>query len=360
MFLFLIYFFLVTGISFLCSILESVFLSVTPVFIQVLIKKGYKSGRIYQDFKKRPNHALAAILTFNTIANTMGASLVGVQALKVFGQQWVAVCSAVLTFVILVFSEVVPKTIGTLYWRKFASQAVYLIKVLTLVLYPFVTLLEYVSRMLAKTGYRHRITREEFLASAELGKISGALKDQEASIIKNLLLLNNIYVKDVFTPRSVMLAFEQEQTVDDIVKKNSPLLFSRIPVFASDMDNIEGYVLRYHLIQAFSQGRGADRVKTFLNPIHTVPLGASVANVLDLFIKREEHIFLVVDEYGGTAGIITLEDAIETLLGTEIVDEFDSVEDMRKLALRKLGDKRGQRFGTQSRHAGEDFSADSQ
>lgn len=320
-------------ISFICSLLESVLLSVTHTHIALQIKKGGKSGFMLRDMKKNINHPLAAILTLNTIANTVGAAGVGAQAFLLFGKEWVAIVSGMLTVLILIFSEIIPKTLGVVYWKRLSPFAAYILKGLIIILYPVVFFLEKISQFIARKGTPAEITREELMVLAELGVSEGILHKKEARILENLLLLREIKTGDILTPRSVILAFQRDRTIHDVVTENSPIQFSRIPVYDNNFDTITGVVLKDELIEAHYTGRENEPVGNLAKPIHAVPESKSIADILDDFITRREHIFIVVDEYGGTAGIVTLEDAVETLLGVEIVDEFDSVDDMRAFAL---------------------------
>jgi len=339
---FLVLFFcLAVFVSFICSLLEAVILSVTYSHIEVMVNHGHRSGLLLRNLKKNIDLPLAAILTVNTVANTVGAAGVGAQALHVFGSQWVALASGILTFCILVFSEIIPKTIGVIFWKRLAPIAAYMIKGLIIITFPFAIGVQALVRLLAGKREGVKITREEMIVSAEMGKDQGELLDRERRIIKNLLRLNVIYAKDVMTPRAVMFALPEKMTVGEVLTNYTTMRFSRIPIFDRDMDDITGLVRRYQINQAYSQGRAEESLKHLANPIHVVPESKSVAATLDEFILRREHIFLVVDEYGGTEGLITLEDAIETLLGVEIVDELDSVDDMRKLAV-ELWEKRKQ------------------
>lgn len=330
----ILYFSLALGVSFLCSLLEAVILSVSHAYIETLHKKGQKSSKVLRRLKDRIDRPLAAILTLNTVAHTVGAAGVGAQVLKVWGNQYVAVSSAVLTFLILVFSEIIPKTLGAVYWKRLGPWAGYTILGLIYSIFPLVILFEGLSKLLSPRDRQRKVSREEMMASAEIGKSEGTLQTQESRVIQNMLRLTNVRTKDVLTPRSVLLAFQQDQTVAEVARKHNPIRFSRVPVYGKDLDDVTGIVHRYKVLQAVSEDRDEVRLRTLARPVHAVPDSASVAQILDEFIKRREQIFLVVDEYGGTAGIVTLEDAIETLLGVEIVDEFDTVADMRKLAMR--------------------------
>ena len=338
----LLYFSLALGVSFICSLLEAVMLSVTHAYIATLGKTHTRSGEILKKLKDRIDRPLAAILTLNTVAHTVGAAGVGAQALKIWGNRYVAPVSAILTFLILLFSEIIPKTLGAVYWKKLAPYICYCIWFLIYLIYPLVIMFEAFSRWLSPKGRRIRFSREEMIAVAQIGQTEGTLQSQESRVIQNMLRLRNIRAKDVLTPRSVMLAFGKDKTVAEIVNKHNPIRFSRIPIYGKNLDDISGFVHRYKVLQAFSQNQRHTKMKTIASAIHAIPDTKSVAASLDEFIRRQEQIFLVVDEYGGTAGIITLEDAVETLLGVEIVDEFDSVEDMRKWALQQWERRKAQ------------------
>ncbi len=330
----LLYFLLAVLVSFLCSILEAVLLSVSHVHIELLIGDGQRSGRILKNLKERVDQSLAAILTLNTVANTVGAAGVGAQALVVFGSGWVALASGVLTFTILVFSEVIPKTLGTAHWKRLAPFAAYAISGLIYLCYPVVLFLRAVSRMVAGTGGgQSRVTRRELSVLAGIGADEGTLMGKEKRVIQNLLRLKYIRAGDVMTPRSVVTALPNDLTVGQVMEKMEKLKFSRIPIYEENVDQVTGLVLRLRILEARAAGKNRLTMAELAQPIHAVPESKSIAGTLDEFIKRREHLFLVVDEYGGTEGIVTLEDAIETLLGVEIVDEFDSVADMRQYAL---------------------------
>jgi CBS domain containing-hemolysin-like protein len=338
------YFLLALLVSFLCSLMEATFLSVSRAHVGVLLKRGYRSGVFLKNQKSKVDQPLSAILTLNTIANTVGAAGVGAQALKVFGSEWVAAASAVLTFSILVFSEIVPKTLGAVYWKKLSRPAAYIIQFLIIITYPFVVMLKGISILITRNRRQTFLTREELLTLAQIGETEGILLKKETRIIENLFRLNRIYAADVLTPRSVILAFQKDQTVEEIVNTHNPIRFSQIPIYDRDIDNILGMVFRSKIMEMYFKGQKKKTMEELVIPLYVVPQTKSIARILDEFIKRKEQIFLVVDEYGGTEGIITLEDVIETLLGVEIVDELDTEEDMRKLA-RKQWRERLQKRG---------------
>ncbi len=329
-----LYLFLALFVSFLCSLLESVILSVTHSHVNLLIKENKRGGRSLKNLKENIDKPLAAILTLNTIAHTIGAAGVGAQVLKIYGNKWVALASILLTLAILIFSEIIPKNLGAVYWKKLAPFCAYLTNYLIYITYPFGLLFEVISKLIVPNkSQEETMSREEMIVAAETGAEEGVLVDKESRIIKNLLRLNLILAEDVMTPRSVVFALQKDMTVGQILKNNSPILFSRIPVYDKDIDDIIGMVLRFKIIEMSAHDCHDCKIEDLIMPIHTVLEEKPVATILDEFIKKREHIFIVNESHGGTAGIITLEDVIETLLGVEIVDEFDSVEDMRKFAL---------------------------
>lgn len=329
--LLLFYFFLAVVVSFACSLMESVILSVTPAYIAVSVKAGKRSGRVLKRLKEQIDQPLAAILTLNTVANTVGAAGVGAQVLKVYGSGYLAISSGVLTLTILIVSEIIPKTLGASHWKSLAPLVAYGIRSLITVTYPFVVLTRYLRRLLSSKN-DGGITREEMIETAEMGATSGAIRRKESTVIKNLLMLDNIKVSDIMTPRSVLVALNAKLTVGDVIEQFKTLRFSRIPLYKGDLDHVVGLLHRYKLMEAASQDLDDLTVEKLMKPIHSVPEDVSVSAAIDQFVKRKEHLFLVVDEYGITSGIVTLEDAIETLLGVEIMDELDSVADMREFA----------------------------
>ena len=335
----IIYFLLALVVSFVCSLMESVLLSITRAHIGMQVNKGHRSGKILKRMKSRVDKPLAAILTLNTIANTVGAAGVGAQSLDIFGSQWVALASAILTFSILVFSEIIPKTLGALHWKRLSATAAYVITFMIILTYPMVLLLNAISSLITRRKKPGFLTRDELLTLAQMGEHEGVLMKKEIRIIENLFKLNKIYASDVLTPRSVILAFQQDSTVEEVVKKYNPIRFSQIPVYDKDIDNVVGMVFRSKILEMYFNDNHAATMKSLAIPIHYIPQTMPIAKVMDEFIKRGEQIFLVVDEYGGTEGIITLEDTIETLLGVEIVDELDTEVDMRKLARKRFQDR---------------------
>lgn len=319
-------------ISFLCSLLEAVFLSINPAFVALSVKAHKRSGRLLEHLKENIDRPISAILTLNTISHTIGASVVGALVQKQYGDEFVTAASVVLTIAILFLSEILPKVIGATYWKKLAPMAAYTIQLMIFLLFPLVRMSEFIGKAFTRPDTAS-FTREEMLATAEIGVEEGTIHKKESAIIKNLLMLNNMFVSDIMTPRSVMFALEGEETVEDVSNKYRPIRFSRIPVYEGNLDNIIGLTHRYKILEALSNDKHDMAIRDVTTPINSVPERMTVAGVIDLFIKRKEHLALAVDEYGIVTGIVTLEDAIETLLGVEIVDEFDNITDMRQYAL---------------------------
>lgn len=318
-------------ISFTCSLLEAVILSVQPAFISVSKKKGNRSGHILSRLKANINRPLIAILTLNTLANTGGAAGIGAHALKLFGDQYLAAASAILTLVILVFSEVIPKSLGAMNWKALAPTAAYLIHGMVIILFPIVFLLEKLVSIFR--GKKPMVTsRAEIIETAEIGATEGSLRRNESVVIKNMLLLGKVLVADILTPREEVMAISADYTVDHVMKEQSLLRFTRTPVFLGDLDNIVGVVHRFRIMEAASRDHDTTLIRELMTSVEFVHEDLSVAQVLDQFILKNRHLFIVLDDQNKMLGIVTLEDAIETLLGVEIVDEMDSIAAMRRYA----------------------------
>jgi magnesium and cobalt exporter, CNNM family len=345
-----IYFFIALVVSFVCSLLEAVLFSVPHGAVEAFLAENRPGAERLKSLKDRIDRPLAAILTLNTVANTVGAAGVGAQALKVSQDYWpnsrhglvVAAASAILTFCILVFSEIIPKTLGAVHCRRLALRSGWVLSILVWLLAPVVWLTQHLSNWIRPHHQPMRLSRQEMLATAQLGSDEGAIHARENKVIQNLLRLRSIRVRDILTPRSVVTAFKHDRTVGQVVVPGQAIRFSRLPVYGKDLDDITGVVHRHKIHEAFSSGSVNVTLASLAMPIHAVPDSKSVSGLLEHFIQRQEQMFLVVDEYGGCAGIVTLEDAVETLLGVEIVDEFDSVRDMRILAA-ELSKQRNQR-----------------
>ena len=327
-----IYFFLAVVVSFVCSVMEAVMLSTTSVYVRAAIKKKKGYGNVLKSLKTQINRPLSAILTLNTFANMVGAAGVGAQVHTLYGSKFVTLASLILTFVILIVSEIIPKTVGANYWRTLAPIVAYLVTVLIFVLYPAVWFSEKLNRLLTRKKIAS-VTREDMIVTAEMGASEGTIGQKESRVIKNLLMLDTLKVSEIMTPRAVILAFDKKMKVKEVMEKNQPIRFSRVPLYEGSLDQVEGFIHRYKILEAYSHDLFDISLEEYMKPIHSIPDQISVAAALDQFIKRKEHIFIAVDSYGVLTGLVSLEDAVETLLGVEIVDEFDSVEDMRQYAL---------------------------
>ena len=330
--------------SFLCSIAEAVLLSVSTPYVALLEKRGRPAGRLLRQLRADINRPLAAILTLNTIAHTIGAAGAGAQVAVVFGNAYLGVASAILTLLILVFSEIIPKTLGAHYWRRLAPATAYGLRILVWSLYPFVKLSEKLMGGLTDAPTLSGFSRQEFAAMAELSEKEGQLARREAEVLRNLLLLRDTGVRDAMTPRPVVFSLPREMTVEEFFEAHERVRFSRIPIYRDDPDALDGFVLRGDLLLARAQGRGSARLAEFERAMPALPESLSLAQAFNDVLRARAHIVQVVDEYGTVEGILTLEDIIETLLGLEIVDEGDETTDMQELA-RRLWRRRAQAMG---------------
>ena len=327
--LLLAYFFLALVLSFLCSLLEAVILTTPSSYSSILMKKNHSHGVRLERFKENINRPLAAILTLNTFAHTLGAAGVGAQTLELYGESSVAIASGILTLLILIFSEIIPKTIGSVYWRSLIGKTTVIVEVLIFFTYPLVLLAEYISNF---GNDEATITREEVIAMAEMGEDEGVLEEQETDIIENTLKLKDVKVNDIMTPRSVIFALNKDLTVGQVLEEHDTLDFTRIPIFDTNLDSIRGMVNRYEIINRKADDQFSTRMHEISQDVPKVNENDPIDKVLELFIKNRDHMALVMNDEDNLTGLITLEDAIETILGQEIVDEHDSVVDMRDLA----------------------------
>ncbi|NQY75403.1 MAG: DUF21 domain-containing protein [Candidatus Margulisbacteria bacterium] len=338
--LLIIYASIALGISFLCSILEVVILSVQTPFVATLVKDRHPSGKILSQFKKDIHSPLAAILTLNTIAHTMGAAGVGMQAALVFKTIHVGVISGILTFLILYLSEIIPKTLGAHYWKGLAPISAYTTKLLIWLTFPFVVLAKVLMRSLPGGPTLTGFSRKELEAAALQSARAGKLNFRESRLLRNVITLREIKVQDVMTPKTVVFSLPEQMTVQDYYDNHHQSEFSRIPIYQQAKQEIVGFVLHSDLILAFAQNQTDKHLTRFKRDILTTAAHLSLVDVLEFMVTKRAHIVLVVDEYGTDKGIITLEDILETLLGLEIVDETDKVVDMQAKARRLKNKKR--------------------
>ena len=346
------FFILAIFFSFLCSLWEAVLLSITPTYARIEQKKGTALGQTLQDFKENIDQPLAAILTLNTIAHTVGAIGVGEQAAAIWSDSNPLITRflvpAAMTLAVLILSEIVPKTIGALYWQKLVTFTVVSLRVLMFVLAPLVWMGQLITRSIKKNHDQPILTRNDFLAMAELGAQEGVFEASESHMLDSMLKFKSIEVSDVMTPRTVVSATIEQQTIGEYYERRKEHNFSRIPTLsAENKDLITGYVLKVDVIEALLNNRGDEPLKNLRRDIVAVDESFEITELFKVLTERNEHIAVVLDEFGGMDGIITMEDVIETLLGMEIVDETDAETDMRALAQRHR-EKRAKVLGTLS------------
>jgi len=331
--LLIVYVLLALGVSFLCSMMEASLLSVTPTYVKALEQEGQSVAVRLRQMKDDIDRPLAAILSLNTIAHTVGAAGAGAQAAQVFGSASVGVISAVLTFLILVVSEIIPKTLGAVYWRQLTPGVVRILVPLIWLMWPLVKLSQVLTRMMSR-GDAEPVAarRREFAAIADLGEEEGVFKEEESRILRNLFRFQSVRVKDVMTPRIVVFALSEKMTVGELLDQYDELRFSRIPVYRENRDDITDYVLKDEILLHAAKEDKDVPLREFEREMLVVPEMMALPELFERLLDTREHIALAVDEYGGTAGIVTMEDVMETLIGTEIVDEADSVKDMQVLA----------------------------
>ncbi|MDX5482517.1 MAG: hemolysin family protein [Hymenobacteraceae bacterium] len=342
--LLLLYLAIALFFSFLCSLLEASLLSITPSHVGVISKDNPSLAKDRQHFKDNIDRPLAAILTLNTFAHTIGAAGVGAQAQLVWGDEYLTVVSVVLTIVILIFTEIIPKTLGANFWKQLTPFTVRTLKILIFTLYPFIVLSQFITRRFKTDKNRSVLSRADFTAMAELGIKEGIFKKGESQIIQNILHFNKILVRHIMTPRTVIVSAQEDMTIVDFFKSFPDLRFSRIPIYRTNLDDITGYVLKNEVMYKLINNDGTQPLKSIVRPIQVVPEHMPIPTLFNRLLEKQDQVALVVDEYGGTAGIITMEDIIETLLGMEIIDELDQIADLQEWA-RSNWEKRAKRLG---------------
>lgn len=348
------YILLAIGVSFLCSILEAVLLSVTPSFIEVKENESPVVAARLRMLKDDIDRPLAAILSLNTIAHTVGAAGAGAQAAFVFGDAFLALFSGVLTFLILVLSEIIPKTLGATYWRALASPVSAILPVLIWSMWPLVKMSQGLTRLLSRGKQEAAVSRDEIAAMARVGHQEGVVEESESRVVRNLLRFNALEVRDVMTPRTVVFALPETTLVGAALQhEDGELPFSRIPVFAGSVDDVTGFVLKDDILLAIARDEDDTTLADLKRELPVVSETMKLDDLFERLLEQSDHIALVADEYGGTAGIVTLEDMVETLLGQEIVDEADTTEDMQALARRQADARRTRRAGRAGDAAGD-------
>ncbi len=329
------YFAFALGVSFVCSILEAALLSVTPSHIAKLEQDRPKVGKRLRALKSHIDRPLAAILSLNTIANTAGAAGVGAEAQRLWGYEALAIASAVLTLGILIVSEILPKTLGAMYWRRLTGVMATVLPVMILLLLPLVWLSEAITRSLKRRRGTETLSREEFAALARVGEEQGVFDESEMRILRNLFHFGSLRTRDIMTPRTVMFSLEENTLVRDAVADRGSMIFSRIPIWKDSPDQVTGYILKDQLLLRAARDELDVPLSSFARETLMVPDTIALPSLFEKLLDNREHIAVVVDEYGGVDGVVTMEDVLETLIGLEIVDEMDSVQDMRAMARAK-------------------------
>ncbi|MFZ7113338.1 MAG: CNNM domain-containing protein [Desulfatiglandales bacterium] len=339
------YVLLALAFSFLCSVAEAVLLSMTPSYIAGQREKRPKRAALLKRLKQdNVDRSLAAILTLNTIAHTVGAIGAGAKATVIFGSAWFGIFSGLMTLMILFLSEIVPKTVGAVYWPKLVGPTAFFVNTLIIVLYPIVWISERLTQFISHGKAGYILSRDEFIAMTSVCVESGQIRSKESKIIRSLLRFETLKVADIMTPRTVISALPEDMSISDSLKEVTQTPFSRLPLYKTHIEDITGFVLKNDVLIFSAQKRGDQKLKALKRHIVAVPNSVSLTVLLERFLKDRQHIAIVVNEYGGLEGLVTLEDLIETLTGMEIIDETDDVDDMRSLA-RKQWEERAKAMG---------------
>ena len=319
-------------ISFLCSLLEATLMSTPLSYVTMREEEGYKPAVKFKQYKQESSRPIAAILSLNTIANTIGAAGVGQQATIVFGSAWFGVVSAITTILILVFSEIIPKTIGTTRWKSLMGFTTVVLTGLIYLLYPVVRLVELLTNLISPKEPDTMVSREEVSAMANVAEEGGDLEEDENTIIQNLINMDEVIASDAMTPRVVCDIAPETMTAKQFFKDKRYLHHSRMPVYDKDEEYITGYILRMEAVQLMAEDKFDVTLGSIRREIQSFPKDKPLDEIWDVMIEKDEQISVIIDEYGCFQGILTLEDVIETLIGDEIVDEMDTVRDMQQLA----------------------------
>ncbi|HJE03238.1 Hemolysin C [Aliarcobacter thereius] len=334
-----LYLFLALFFSTLCSILEATVLSSTPSYIESMDEDNYskKSIKLVKNMKDDIDKSISSILTLNTFAHTMGAAGVGAQAAIVFGDKWQSLVAFILTLLVLYITEIYPKTYAALYWKKFLVPTAYIISFLIKVTYPFIWFGTKITNYIKKDKKDEAsFSKDEIIALVNLSEKEGTIQSKESSFIENLFKLKSIRTEDIMTPRSVVFALSTKTTVKEALEDDKLYIHTRIPVYCETIDNIVGIVFAQTILEQRIKKNKNKKLEEIMIPVHKVAEDTEVSSLIDSFLRKKSHLFVVQDSYGQTSGIVTLEDTIETLLGVEIVDEKDKFEDMQEFAKQKL------------------------
>ncbi|MBN1905606.1 MAG: DUF21 domain-containing protein [Deltaproteobacteria bacterium] len=332
MILLFLFLFMALFISFLCSIMEAVLLSIPQSFLISQKEQGKSWAERLLVLKENINRPLSAILSLNTIANTIGAAGVGAQSIKIFGEVYFGIISATMTILILIFSEIIPKSIGARFWRELAMVSSQVIRCMVIMTYPLVYMSLFITKAFSGSSPERTTSREEISALAGIGVEEGIVHEREHKIIQNILKLKNVKVTNIMTPRVVLVTADENLSLEEFLMQKDYLKFSRIPIYSGLTENISGYVFREQVFEKLAEGSHDLRLKDIKREIVIIPDTRNLFGVWETLLQKKEQLSLIVDEYGGIEGIVTMEDIIETLLGLEIIDEKDVFSDMQKFA----------------------------
>ncbi|MCG6881562.1 MAG: hemolysin family protein [Deltaproteobacteria bacterium] len=322
-------------ISAVCSLFEAVLYSVPQRHVEAMIQGGKFGGKTFRRLRRNVDQPIAAILSLNTIANTAGAAFAGAAATVVFGQQWLGYFSAAFTLAILIFSEIIPKTAGVAYGRSLAGPVAYALKGMVWTMAPVIWLMGRITRLIGRGAKNEAVTAEEILIMARVSRRTGGIKIFQEQAIERVLTLQEKTAKDVMTPRTVIFSLNKQLKLSEAVKIAGRWEHSRIPLFDKSPEDVVGIVHTKDMLIALAEDQKEDHLATLMRPIHFVAETARLNVVLGEFLELKQHLFAVIDEYGGLAGLISLEDILEEILGREIVDESDEVEDKQELARKR-------------------------
>lgn len=347
MMLLFIYVAVAIGVSFLCSLLEAALLSITPTYTATIRQSNPRMAQKIGELKDDIDRPLAAILSLNTVAHTVGAAGAGAQAAYVFGDAFVALFSAILTLLILVLSEIIPKTLGAMYWQSFAPFAARVLPFLIWSMWPLVKMSQLITRVMSRGRPQPPISREEIVAMADIGHREGVIDRGDSKVVSNLLRFDRLTVEDIMTPRTVIFALDQTTTIGEAISRRQELRYSRIPIFEGSIDTVTGFVLKSDLLLEAVDGNREKPLADLRRDLGTVAQTTSLEDLFDALVHNDRHVALVIDAYGGTAGIVTLEDLIETLIGEEIVDEGDTVADLQAYARTRWSERHARTVASQ-------------
>lgn len=334
MILILLYFLGALALSFLCSILETVLLSTPLSFISMKENQGNKTATLMKQYKNNVDKPVGAILSLNTIAHTIGSAGVGAESIKLFGEEYFGIISAILTLLILVLSEIIPKTIGASYWRQLAMTSTKIIRILIFITYPLVILSELITKIFSPKGNQTTMSRDEVSAMVDVGTSEGIFKESESKIIKSCIRLSSVKAEQIMTPFIVVESANENLTVKEFYDLKS-WNFSRIPVYGSDKEYISGYIMKDDVLKELSDDNFNTTLFDLARPILSFREDDSAYCIWEKMLVKREHLSIIVDEYGCLRGVVSMEDIIETMTGVEIVDEDDVAIDMQAFAKEK-------------------------